>query len=287
MLDWERIDKSLLAEKIKTLRFGKGWSQKELAEKVDVSVDTIKRLENMSDSDNYTPSQSTVIKVFQVLGITPEELERVTLKREEEKLKQVSLIAVTRNDVKKFVLFGSALGFWLIVFLWLATGISDRFEQATPYETREQIVNAGISGEAQEVVNALRRNLDYELEVYKNPEDFDEAQLGKYWIPEEEDGRAIKKVRTAVARLKKYGLRYGSESIYEKLVFDSVKVSPSGRYADVQTAEIWYFPVYNSQGERTAMTSRFEDLRYVYTLKKLNGKWLLFSTTTEYYDDKL
>lgn len=140
--------------------------------------------------------------------------------------------------------------------------------------------------ESQKVKNALRKTLLYELELYKYPDEFDETELSKYWVSIENGGKAIKRVLEAINRLKRYKLYYGAESRYEKLTFDSVEIH-SNKYADVQATEIWYFPVYDSQGERTAMKSRYENLNYTYTLRrKLNGKWLLYSTTVDYYGDK-
>lgn len=162
---------------------------------------------------------------------------------------------------------------------------SESDSQRQEVRAKEQPARTDVLDEEQEIINALQKILLYELELYKNPDEFDETELSRYWIPIENSGKAIKKVVKAVNRLKRYGLHYGSESCYEKLTFNSVKI-PSNKYADIQTTETWYFPVYDSQGERTAMPPRYENLNYTYTLRKLNGKWLLYSTTAEYYDDK-
>ncbi|WP_044481422.1 helix-turn-helix domain-containing protein [Paenibacillus antibioticophila] len=71
----------IFAEKLKTERSKKGWSQEELAEKLFVSRQSVSKWEN---GQNY-PSIEIIIKISDLFGVTIDEL----LKSDEELAKKV------------------------------------------------------------------------------------------------------------------------------------------------------------------------------------------------------
>lgn len=71
----------IFAEKLKTERQKRGWSQEELSEKLFVSRQSVSKWEN---GQNY-PSIETIIKVSDLFGVTIDEL----LRSDEELTKQV------------------------------------------------------------------------------------------------------------------------------------------------------------------------------------------------------
>lgn len=64
----------MIAQRLKEARIRKNWSQKELAEKSDVSFEQISRYE----TGKSRPHKSVIIKLAKALGVTSEYLEGIT-----------------------------------------------------------------------------------------------------------------------------------------------------------------------------------------------------------------
>ncbi|MBL0389175.1 helix-turn-helix transcriptional regulator [Tumebacillus sp. ITR2] len=86
-----------LGPKIKTYREAKGWNQKELAEKADVSPSTISALEN----DRFTPSPELIQRIAHAMGLPLQELsERATELTLEAKFNLVRLHLHRHHDTQ-------------------------------------------------------------------------------------------------------------------------------------------------------------------------------------------
>lgn len=119
------------------------------------------------------------------------------------------------------------------------------------------------------------------LTFYTNPKSFDKDQLSKYWVPIDQGGKAITKVEANVRNLLTNKLHYGKES--RNVVFDflSVDINPARNYADVETRERWYIPLYDENEVRVADREPYYEGNPIdYSLRKIEGRWLIQSNST-------
>jgi hypothetical protein len=123
----------------------------------------------------------------------------------------------------------------------------------------------------------------HELAQYKNPETFERHSLSKYFLQPEEGGKAFDAIEASIARLLNRGWRYGKEAKADAFDFRDVRLSPSGEFGEVRTRERWYIPLYRQDGERVLERNVYVGPFDVdYTLRKLNGKWRIQSTSAPY-----
>jgi hypothetical protein len=138
----------------------------------------------------------------------------------------------------------------------------------------------GAPASAAEIKQLVKDSqIDETLVIYGDPENFDPAILTKYWLPEENRGRAIKDVKASIGRLRRRGLHYGSGS--RLLLFEFRYVRIFGKYAEVGTREHWILPLCRKDGS-LARANDFGPYDVDYTLEMKSGKWLLVTTTTPY-----
>lgn len=178
-----------------------------------------------------------------------------------------------------------ALLLGLIVGLIIVRPAPERPEETsreTP--TPQSIGSVPINSPADEleVRRVVKDSQVYEFfTIYTNPKAFDKSNLRKYWVPAEQNGREIEQVETSIERLLNKGWRYGKES--EVRIFDirRVQIFEPGDYAEVETREQWFLPLYKEDGTRVLERRAFHGpYRVNYILRKINGTWLIQETTT-------
>lgn len=135
--------------------------------------------------------------------------------------------------------------------------------------------------DAAEVRRVVEESQAFEsLTLYTNPDAVTEAQFAKYWLPAEAGGKEILAVRGKVQGLRNKHRRYGPESRVERFDFTYIKILKPGDRARAGTFERWYLPMYEN-GNRVADINAYLGPYMVdYTLRKLNGGWLIAETTT-------
>jgi hypothetical protein len=118
------------------------------------------------------------------------------------------------------------------------------------------------------------------LNLYENPDQSDGSNLlSKYWVP---GGEAVGDVQSGLRTLAKSGLHYGPESSAKRLEILSAKVFVGDR-AEVKTTEQWFLPLYTKDGKRVSdRNPEIGPIEVNYALRKVNGKWLIQSSTTPY-----
>ncbi|MGI8470520.1 MAG: winged helix-turn-helix domain-containing protein [Pyrinomonadaceae bacterium] len=133
----------------------------------------------------------------------------------------------------------------------------------------------------EQVKQSIENSQKYEsLVLYENPADFNENELRKYWIDEQNAGDLdIIKVRNGVKNLIQKGIYYGKESNCEKFDFVSVDVNETKDFAVAKTIEKWFVAKYRTDG------TLFENktigpYSIIYNLRKINGKWLIEKSST-------
>lgn len=134
--------------------------------------------------------------------------------------------------------------------------------------------------EEAEVRRVVKESQLYEcLGLYTEPKAFDRNQLRKYWVMPEHGGQEVEKIEASIQRLLNKGWRYGKDSKLERFEFRSVRISPRGDTADVETRERWYLPLYREDGSRVLERNAHLNTEPIYTLRKVNGIWLIQATT--------
>lgn len=135
---------------------------------------------------------------------------------------------------------------------------------------------------------AIRKVL-YESQVYesliayRNPKMFSRAELHRLFVPTKLGGKSAAQIESAVGRQVSLGYRYGDDAKLELFEVLHVRVLPPGDYAEARTREKWYLPVYNEEGSRVLHRNPFlGPYEISYTLRKINGQWLVQSATTPY-----
>lgn len=148
----------------------------------------------------------------------------------------------------------------------------------------------GLSSLAIDAKEEIRRvvtdsQLNETLKIYVYPSNFDRSLLGRYWVPESKGGKAIVKIENSVRRLVDRGWHYDKESANEKLDILSIKVWPQGNVADVRTHERWYVPMVDAEGMPVKDREPFLEYSCTYRLLRVDGKWLIMTTTVPYHED--
>lgn len=133
-----------------------------------------------------------------------------------------------------------------------------------------------------EVMRVVKESQVYEtLGIYTNPEAFDRSQMNRYWLPVEQGGKAIPPIEASVARLRKNGWRYSSESRLEIFDFRYVRVFSPRDYAEAGTSERWFVPTVRADGSRVENRNVYLGVYDVdYTLRKVDGRWLIEENST-------
>lgn len=190
---------------------------------------------------------------------------------------------------RKGLLGGACVFLILLIVIYLLGFGRGSVDETKPEPSREITkIRKGREAEdnlteKQQIKNILKEALIYEIEIYTHPEEVDETKLNDYWVPEEQGGLAIIKVKKAIQNLRAEGWHYGPESKNETFIFNVIHLDPSGKDADVKTRESWYLPMYDSNGKRVKERYPWLGLStFTYTLTKLNGKWLIQSTDVPY-----
>lgn len=142
--------------------------------------------------------------------------------------------------------------------------------------------NSLVTDDEKEIMRMVEDSQKFEsLVLYKNPENFEESQLRKYWMPETEFNSEfdIKKIREAVQRLNKEGRYYGKETKPEQFEFQYVEINTSRDFAVVKTLEKWFIVEYLKDG--TLLKTKTVGPYFVsYILRKVDGRWLIERSNT-------
>ncbi len=119
------------------------------------------------------------------------------------------------------------------------------------------------------------------LVLYENPQDFDEAQLAKYWMPDTDLNAAydIREVRKGVKRLINEGRYYGKETKSEQFEFQTVEINTENDFAVVRTLEKWFIVEYRTDGT-LHKTKNVGPYFVSYLLQKVDGRWLIQRSNT-------
>jgi len=133
-----------------------------------------------------------------------------------------------------------------------------------------------------EIRRIVQESQMYEsLVLYKNPTDFQESDLDKYWT-KEIDGSASydrQNIRTGINKLIDKGHKYGNETKAEKFEFQSVEINADADFAIVKTLEQWFITVYDNSG--FLVKNKTVGPYFVsYAVRKINGKWLVEKSST-------
>jgi DNA-binding winged helix-turn-helix (wHTH) protein len=154
----------------------------------------------------------------------------------------------------------------------------------------ENIVRSEVrSPSDQEAITQLiGESQKYEsLILYVSPQSFSEADLPQYWLPPEQGGKEILKVRSSLKRLQEKNLRYGDESRTERFEFRYVRVFSPRDYAEAGTVERWYLPLYRADGSRVEGRNEYLGPYEVdYALRKVDGRWMIEETSTPRFEEK-
>jgi hypothetical protein len=120
--------------------------------------------------------------------------------------------------------------------------------------------------------------------IYADPTSFHPSQLGKYWIPSDQGGKEAERINAIVARLQSVDWHYGTESSPENFEILSVSLNePTEGNAVVSTSERWFLPLYRRDGTRVLERNAYLGPFLVkYTLKKVNGTWLIQDSTAPF-----
>ncbi len=172
---------------------------------------------------------------------------------------------------------------WLLLSLGIVLAATIFFVWHFRTGKRPVMAKTEISSPADvaEIKNAVRESQVYEtLTLYENPNSFEKDQLNKYWLPAELGGKEISEVAAAIDRLRRKGQFYGKESKLERFEFTYVRIFALGDAAEAGTIEKWYVPLYQD-GNLVPNRNVFLGPYLVdYTLRKVNGIWLIEKTTT-------
>lgn len=119
------------------------------------------------------------------------------------------------------------------------------------------------------------------FKIYTAPKSFNRAGLAMYWVPAAQGGKEIEKIEGRAQRLLKQRWHYGPESKSEIFDFRYVRIYAPGDYAEVETRERWYLPLYRENGSRVMERNPyFGPYSVEYILRKIDGKWLVQESTT-------
>lgn len=149
------------------------------------------------------------------------------------------------------------------------------------------ILGAGFlvfSGQSEEdaVRQAVNDSQRYEsLVLYRNPADFREEYLDRYWTPELGDNINFDRtrIRQSVRKLQEEGRRYGDETRCDQFDFQSIEINAAGDQAVVKTMEKWFIAEYGLDG--SLIRNKNVGPYFVsYVLKKISGRWLIEKSTT-------
>lgn len=119
------------------------------------------------------------------------------------------------------------------------------------------------------------------LVMYRNPEDFTEEMLDRYWLSESE-GQANfdrSRIRQTVKKLLAEGRFYGEQTECVTFDFDKVELNKTRDVATVRTFEKWSLDDIKIDGnisKKKTVGPYFVD----YVLKKVNGRWMIERSTT-------
>ena len=142
--------------------------------------------------------------------------------------------------------------------------------------------NRSASSDEQEIKRVVEESQKFEsLVLYENPQDFDEAQLAKYWMPDTDFNVAYdsREVRKGVQRLINEGRRYGKGTKAEQFEFQNLDINTSNDFAVVKTLEKWFIVEHRTDG--TLLKTKDVGPYFVsYILQKVNGHWLIQRSNT-------
>ncbi|MDX2181534.1 MAG: hypothetical protein SFV18_18210 [Bryobacteraceae bacterium] len=187
-----------------------------------------------------------------------------------EKMRRAFLLAI---GMVVLSIFGWSIGAGRLTGLFRAGG--------APPPAREKISSPLDETEIRRVVRESQ--LFETLRIYVAPKAFDRSKLNDFWVPADRGGRAIQNIEAAVQRQISRGTHYGDESKVEMFEIFSLAIFSPGDYAEVRTKERWYVPMYRDDGSRVVERSPFLGPYQVdYTLRKIDGKWLIQSAGTPY-----
>lgn len=120
------------------------------------------------------------------------------------------------------------------------------------------------------------------LQIYTNPEGFDQNLLDKHWLSEKQGGIEITKVKATIEKLRCEETRYGKDAKLERFDFRYVRVSSFGfgKSAIVGTSESWYLPKHKKDGSRVQQEAKNEHMKIApeYELRKVGSSWLIVRT---------
>ncbi|CAN5439881.1 hypothetical protein BH20ACI1_BH20ACI1_14250 [soil metagenome] len=142
--------------------------------------------------------------------------------------------------------------------------------------------NWRTTDDEQEIRRVVEDSQKFEsLVLYENPQDFDEAQLAKYWMPNKNFNADydFNKVREGVQRLVTEGRYYGKETKLERFDFEKLDINSTNDYAVVKTLEKWFIVEYRTDG--TLLKTKNVGPYFVsYILQKVDGRWLIEKSNT-------
>ncbi|QQS32658.1 MAG: winged helix-turn-helix domain-containing protein [Acidobacteriota bacterium] len=119
------------------------------------------------------------------------------------------------------------------------------------------------------------------LVMYRDPSDFTEEMLDRYWLSESE-GQANfdrSRIRQTVKKLLAEGRYYGEQTECLTFEFDKVELNNGRDAATVRTFEKWSLDDITKDGNisrKKTVGPYFVD----YVLRKVNGRWLIERSTT-------
>jgi len=138
------------------------------------------------------------------------------------------------------------------------------------------------NSDEEEIAKVIKDGQIYEsLVLHKNPEQFQESDLDKYWAPDPDLGLNFDRtrIRDSVKRLIVEGRRNGDESKCEQFEFQSIQVDKTGQQATARTLEKWAITEYKTNGELIKLKTvgpYFVD----YIVRKIDGRWLIEKSNT-------
>lgn len=136
----------------------------------------------------------------------------------------------------------------------------------------------------------VRQAAEYEMAIYKNPEDFRPENTREYYLATDDGGRQVPRIAEAVARLTRHHWHYGQTSRLYPFRILEIQVDPGKAY--VTTSERWYVPLVDNYGQDVVsvnghpynpwLPSREGTNTVHYWLVQRDGKWLVRETSDVY-----
>lgn len=174
----------------------------------------------------------------------------------------------------------------IAVYVLPSPGISLKSVKASPNGNNHSVSSTQIGSTDEEEIRRVVTDSQFNetISIYGNPANFDKSLLTKYWVPENKGGEAIIEVENSVQRLLTKHWHYSKESANEKFEIRSIQISPQGDVAEVKTRERWHVPMVDDEGNLVKERESTLEYPVKYTLRKINGKWLIQKNSGPYRD---